>query len=190
MLSTSEVRDVYERTSAGFLDRVHATGENWAAPTTRPGWDVRDLVNHVVNEERWATELFAGATITEIGHGLDGDLLGDDPVATVVRAGAAALAAVQTAGAVEGVVQLSSGEHPGREYTMQLAADHLIHTWDLARAVGADETLDADAVVAVLDWFEGTEALYREMGVIGPRIEVEAGAEPQELLLGRFGRAS
>ena len=73
---------------------------------------------------------------------------------------------------------------------MQLAADHLVHSFDLARAVGAGETLDPDAVTAVLDWFDGTEALYREMGVIGPRVEVPAGAGPQAQLLGRFGRVS
>jgi hypothetical protein len=71
---------------------------------------------------------------------------------------------------------------------MQLAADHLVHTWDLARAVGADETLDPDAVAAVLEWFDATEMLYREAGLIGARVEVGPGAGPQEMLLARFGR--
>jgi uncharacterized protein (TIGR03086 family) len=191
VLATLEVREIYTRSSSRFLDRVHGIGESWDSPTPLPGWNVRDLVNHLVSEQRWAPELFAGATITEIGHRFDGDLLGDDPMTTADRATAAALAAVQADGAVEGIVHLSFGEHPAREYTMQLAADHLIHTWDLARAIGASETLDADAVDAVADWFTGdTEALYRQMGATGPRIPVKPGAPPQQLLLSRFGRAA
>jgi uncharacterized protein (TIGR03086 family) len=183
-----DVREIYARCSAGFTERVHAVGDRWKDPTPLPGWDVRELVNHVVNEERWTPPLFGGSTIGDVGDRFDGDLLGDDPVATVDEAAAAALAAVRADGAVEGVVHLSFGDHPGREYAMQLAADHLVHSWDLARAVGADETLDPDAVIAVLDWFDGTEALYREMGAIGPQVDIPAGSGPQAQLLSRFGR--
>jgi uncharacterized protein (TIGR03086 family) len=188
VLSTLQAPDIYTRSSAGFVARVHAVGENWAAATPLPGWNVRDLVNHLVNEERWTPELLSGATIAEIGDRFEGDLLGDDPTAACDRAAAAALAAIGATGAMERVVQLSFGEQAGHEYTMQLAADHLVHTWDLARAVGADETLDPDAVAAVLEWFDATEMLYREAGLIGARVEVGPGAGPQEMLLARFGR--
>ncbi|MDT7708452.1 MAG: hypothetical protein QOG20_4059 [Pseudonocardiales bacterium] len=189
MLTTVDAREIYALCSAGFVERVHAVGDRWADPTPLPGWDVRELVNHLVNEERWTPLLFGGSTIEEVGDRFDGDLLGTDPVATVDEAAAVALAAVQADGAVERTVHLSFGDHPGREYAMQLAADHLVHTWDLARALGADETLDAPTVAAVLDWFGDTESLYREMGVIGPRVEVPATAGPQAHLLGRFGRS-
>jgi uncharacterized protein (TIGR03086 family) len=188
VLTTVDVRDLYARCSAGFVERVGEVGDRWADPTPLPGWDVRALVNHLVNEERWTPLLFGGATIDDVGDRLDGDLLGADPPATVGEAAAAALVAVRAEGAVEGTVHLSFGAHPGREYAMQLAADHLVHTWDLARALGAEVTLDEDAVAAVLHWFDGPEALYREAGVIGPRIDVAADAGPQAQLLGRFGR--
>lgn len=188
MIDTGDSREIYARCSAGFTERVHAVGGRWSDPTPLPGWDVRELVNHLVNEERWTPPLFAGSTMDEVGGRFDGDLLGDDPVATLDEAAAAALVAVRAEGSVERVVHLSFGDHPGREYAMQLAADHLVHTWDLARALQTDEALDPDAVVAVLEWFNGTESLYREMGVIGPRIDVAVGAGPQAELLGRFGR--
>lgn len=185
-----DTREIYARCSAGFTECVHAVGDRWSNPTPLPGWDVRELVNHLANEERWTPPLFTGSTIDDVGDRFDGDLLGDDPVATIDEAAAAALAAVRAEGAVEGVVHLSFGDHPGAEYAMQLAADHLVHTWDLARALGTDDALDPDAVTAVLGWFNGTESLYREMGVIGPRVDVPAGAGPQAELLGRFGRQS
>ena len=53
----------------------------WAVPTPCQGWDVRALVNHVVAGNLWAAELAAGATISEVGDHLDGDVLGADPLA-------------------------------------------------------------------------------------------------------------
>ncbi|HEY2204665.1 MAG TPA: TIGR03086 family metal-binding protein [Pseudonocardia sp.] len=187
-LGTIDVRDVYARCSAGFAARVHAIGDRWDAPTPLPGWDVRELVNHLVNEERWTPLLLGGATIAQVGSRFDGDLLGPDPVATFEEAASAALAAVRSPGAVAATVHLSFGDHPAREYVMQLSADHLVHTHDLARAIGADETLDVEAVSTVADWFGTTEPLYRRIGVIGPRVDVPAGAGAQDQLLGRFGR--
>ena len=131
-----DTREIYARCSAGFTRCVHTIGDRWSDPTPLPGWDVRDLVNHLVNEERWTPLLFGGATVDDVGDRLDGDLLGTD----------------------------------------------------LARALHGDETLDPDVVAAVLDWFGDTETLYREIGVIGPRVDVPAAAGPQAQLLGRFGR--
>ena len=61
-------------------------------------------------------------------------------------------------------MHLSFGDHPGAEYAMQLAADHLVHAVDLARALGLDETVDAAAAAAIVDWFEPMEASYRTRG--------------------------
>jgi uncharacterized protein (TIGR03086 family) len=95
---------------------------------------------------------------------------------------------VQADGALDRTVHLSFGDHPGREYTMQLAADHLVHAVDLARALGVDDTVDPAAAAAIRDWFGPMEAAYRDMGVIGPREEVPAGAGAQAELLGMMGR--
>lgn len=183
-----DVREIYARSSTEFARRVHAVDGRWDAPTPLPGWDVRELVHHLVVEERWAPPLFAGSTVEEVGSRLDGDLLGDEPLRAFDDAAAAALAAVRADGALERTVHLSFGDHPGTEYAMQLAADHLVHAVDLARALGADEALDAEAVDAVRAWFGPMEPAYREMGVIGPRVDVPAGAGPQAELLGMMGR--
>jgi uncharacterized protein (TIGR03086 family) len=109
-------------------------------------------------------------------------------VAAFDDAAAAALAAVRVENALEGTVHLSFGDHPAREYAMQLAADHLVHAWDLARAIGADRTLDTDAVTAVHEWFASMETVYRDTGVIGPRVEIPAEADLQTQLLAMMGR--
>jgi hypothetical protein len=73
---------------------------------------------------------------------------------------------------------------------MQLAADHLVHAWDLGQALGDDSGLDADAVATVREWFAPVEPLYRQAGVIGPRAPVSDDAGPQEELLAMFGRSA
>ncbi|MCW0216430.1 MAG: TIGR03086 family metal-binding protein [Pseudonocardia sp.] len=183
-----DVREIYTRCSAEFSARVHAVDGRWAEPSPLPGWDVRTLVNHLAYEERWTPVLFGGATIAEVGTRFDGDLLGDDPVAVIDEAAAAAVAAISADGALDRTVHLSFGDYPSREYALQLSADHLVHAVDLARALGADEIVDPEAAAALREWFTSMEDTYREMGVIGPRVEVPPGADARAELLGMMGR--
>ena len=85
-------------------------------------------------------------------------------------------------------MHLSFGDVPGGEYAMQVGADHLVHSWDLARAVGVDATLDAESVATVRTWFADWEDAFRSSGAIGPRVSLPDGASPQDDLLTRFGR--
>jgi len=184
-----DVTQIYERCSAEFAVRVHAVHGRWDTPTPLPGWDVRDLVHHLVYEQRWAPSVLAGATVAEVGDRFEGDLLGAEPVSAFDAAAAEALEAVRAGGGLAHTVHLSFGDFPAREYVMQLAADHLVHAVDLARALSADETLDAGLTEAVLAWYEPMEPMYRDAGVIGPRVGWPAGAGAQAQLLGRMGRA-
>jgi len=162
--------------------------DQWEADTPDTEWNVRDLVNHVLAENLWAPPLFAGSTIGEVGDRFDGDVLGADPHGSWRAASADALAAADAPGAMDRTVHLSFGDFPGREYAMQLFADHLIHAWDLARAIGADERLDPDLVEACAAWFAGMEEGYRSAGAIAARPPVPDGADAQTRLLAMFGR--
>jgi uncharacterized protein (TIGR03086 family) len=188
-MATLDARELYRRASAEFTARVHRVGDRWAAPTPCAGWDVRALVRHLVEEERWAPPLLGGATIAEVGDRFAGDLLGGDPVGAVDEAAPGAVSAVESDDALTRTVHLSFGDVPGQEYVMQLAADHLVHAWDLGQALGDDSALDADAVASVREWFAPVEALYRQAGAIGPRAAVPEGAGAQDELLAMFGRS-
>jgi uncharacterized protein (TIGR03086 family) len=188
-MTTLDARELYRRASAEFTARVHRVGDRWSAPTPCAGWDVRALVGHVVEEERWAPPLLDGATIEEVGDRFAGDLLGADPVAAVEEAAPGAVSAVESHDALARTVHLSFGDVPGEEYVMQLAADHLVHAWDLGQAVGDDSALDADVVAAVREWFGPVEPLYRRAGLIGGRAAVAEGSGPQDELLAMFGRS-
>jgi uncharacterized protein (TIGR03086 family) len=162
--------------------------DQWSAPTPCAAWDVRTLVNHLVNEDRWTVPMLAGATIEEVGDRFDGDLLGGDPAASAADAARQAEQAVAAPSALERTVHLSFGETPAPEYLYQLLADHLVHSWDLAVSIGADPRLDGGAVELCAEWFTGREGMYRAGGAIGPRVPVPEPASAQDRLIAAFGR--
>src|SRR4029453_16096818 len=156
---------LHQKAVEEFDARVRAVGDDqWELPTPCGAWNVRQLVNHLVYENRWTVPLMEGSTIAEVGDRYEGDLLGDDPKGAWAEASAEAVAAVQADGAIERMVDLSSGPTPAGEYVSQLFADHLIHAWDLARAVGADDGLEPALVDACAAWFGSRGAFYRSHG--------------------------
>lgn len=159
--------------------------DQWTAATPCTEWSVRDLVNHVVSEELWTVPLVHGSTIEEVGSRFDGDVLGEDPVATSHRAAAEAAAAGDEV-APDTKVHLSYGDEDAAEYLNQLAADHLVHGWDLAVATGGNSHLDPELVQEVATWFAGREDAYRASGAIGPHLN--STGDPQVDLLAAFGR--
>lgn len=182
-----DLTTLHRRTVETWVDRVRSVpADRWQQPTPCRAWRVRDLVNHLTAEDLWTTPLLGGATLEEVGDRFDGDLLGEDPGGTALAAAQEAAAAVATALPAGGTVQLSYGVERMDEYVHQLAADHLVHAWDLAAATGGDRRLDPDLVSEVASWFAGREELYRAAGIVGSRL-VTAG-DAQDLLLAAFGR--
>jgi uncharacterized protein (TIGR03086 family) len=183
-----EIGALHERTIGEWnriVDGVDASQWGRATPCTE--WTVRDLVNHVAGEDLWTAPLVQGATIAEVGDRFDGDVLGDEPVARAREAAEQAVAAVAERLPSGGTVQLSYGDEQLDEYLNQLAADHLVHAWDLAMATGADPALDPELVDAVAGWFAEREEIYRSVGAVGPR-PAEAGPDAQSQLIAGFGR--
>jgi uncharacterized protein (TIGR03086 family) len=184
-----ELVEIYRRSLAVFTDRVRQVGpDQWGAPTPCTDWDVRTLVNHVVGEDRWTVPIMAGQTIADVGSRFDGDLLGADPVASTADAAADAERAVAEPDALGRTVHLSFGDTPAEEYVRQLLADHLIHAWDLAVAIGADPNLDPTVVRACAAWYADREDTYRQAGAVAEAVTVPDGAGEQDRLLGAFGR--
>jgi uncharacterized protein (TIGR03086 family) len=173
----------------GFDRRVAAiAADQWSAPTPCSEWDVRTLVNHLVYEAKWAPDLFAGKTIEEVGDRYEGDQLGDDPVGAWRESNAGARGAIAEPGALDRTVHLSFADVPGSEYLNQLTLDLAVHGWDLARAIGADETIDPVLVDAILPYIEANAEMISGSGVFGEPVKVPADADAQTRLLGLLGR--
>jgi uncharacterized protein (TIGR03086 family) len=178
---------MYARTVGWWTEQLRQVdASQWGRPTACADWTVRDLVNHVAGEDLWTVPLLQGSTIEEVGDRFDGDLLGDDAVATASAAADAAVATVAERLPRGGTVQLSYGEEQLEEYLRQLAADHLVHGWDLAVAIGAPARMDPELVADVATWFADREELYRKVGAVGLR--PGSFDDPQDDLLAGFGR--
>ena len=69
-----------------------------------------------------------------------------------------------------------------------LTTDVLVHTWDLARAVGVAVALDPELCETALSSALKNEAGLRSSGMFGPPIDVSADTHTQSRLLAFLGR--
>jgi len=185
----SEIAESYQRAADGFARRLAVvSGEQWESPTPCSDWSVRDLVAHVLDEQLWVPPLVGGETIAEVGDRFAGDQTGPDALASWSSAQAGVLAALAPDGATDRRVQLSFGETSAAEYVTQVTVDTVVHTWDLARAVGVDDSLDPADVQAAIAALSPQVEAWRAGGAFGPAVPVDPDADAQTRLLGMLGR--
>ena len=185
-------------TSDGLAQRVRLVGDGqWSAPTPCTDWDVRSLVNHVAQANLNYVRLLAGATAAEFLRHRDADALGGDPVRAFDESGRACAAAYAEPAALQRVVDHPSGRLTGAQALAVRTVDTLIHTWDLARAIGVDDSLDPD----VVSWVEANiREIYAGMAetpvseqtthrfYAAPAGDLPAQSSTQDRLLDLFGR--
>jgi len=183
-----DVLDLHRRALGEFGRRVHAIGaDQWGCPTPCAGWEIRDLVNHLVAEQLWVPPLMAGKRVADLGDAFSGDVLGADPVTAWDAAAAAAHAAFAEAGALQRTVHLSYADRPAAEYAREMIFDLVVHSWDLARGIGGNETLDPDLVEAVYAQIEPDTDLAAT-GLFDEPVPVPAEADEQTRLIAFTGR--
>jgi uncharacterized protein (TIGR03086 family) len=181
----------HQRALDAFEEKVMAARDDqWHDQTPCTEWDVRMLVNHLVSENLWMPPLFEGKTIADVGDALDGDLLGDDPKNAWRRSAREASGAVQSPGAMERTVHLSFGDFPGEEYTTQVFTDLVIHGWDLARAIGADERIEPELLEMTYEKIKPMVEAFKATGLYGPDVQPPPGADLQTRLLALVGRVA
>lgn len=184
----ADLKELHRRNLERFGEHVHAVGvDQWNGSTPCTEWDVRMLVNHLVSETRWMPPLLQGLTIGDVGDRLDGDLLGEQPGSSWDAAAEEASAAVLAAD-LGAPVHVSYGDIPGESYVFDVMTDLAIHGWDLARAIGADETLDPETLDVLFDAFKAKEEELKASGVFGSKVVPPSGADKQTQLLAVFGR--
>ncbi len=168
-----------------MLDRAAGVAADWAravvseqlglaTPCTE--WDVAALLEHMAGGPAYL--LVA---------------LGADPGATAWPERAAidaCVALLREPGALERRCQSPAGfEWSVAEAAAGTAMDQLVHTWDLAVAVGDDRRLDPAVTTAVVEMFlPHMPEVGRQAGFVGPAVAVGEGASAQDVLLGTMGR--
>ncbi len=184
--------DTLDRASAGFAEALRRVGsDQWGLPTPCTEWTVRDLANHVVVGGRMSAMLLHGASAEEVRALFGADMVGDAPTKAFAESSAEERAAFAEPGALDRIVHHpGAGDLSGAMLLGFRTGDNLLHTWDLARSVGGDETLDPGAVEAVWAVLEPMAPMIGSIGVFGsgPSGSVGEDAPLQTRLLDLSGR--
>ncbi len=181
----SEIADRYRRVAGRFTARVNeVTSAAWELPAPCEGWVARDVVRHLVV---WVPAFLAASGGPAIPSGPSVD---DDPAGawSALNTGIQDLLDDPVVAASE-INHPQAGTHRLEDaIAMFFLGDIVVHTWDLARAAGLDETLDADVVHDMLVGMEPLDEILRSSGHYGPKVEVPAGADEQSRLIAFTGR--
>jgi uncharacterized protein (TIGR03086 family) len=179
----TEISDRYRRVAEAFSARVaQVPADAWDNPSPCEGWAARDVVAHVSEA--------AGRFLGRVGVELPA---GADPAADPVAAWETARDAI--------VAALEDPSVAGREYESPMGpmtlertvgmfgvGDVLVHTWDLARAVGLDERLEPDEVHRIYEVMAANDEMMRGGTAFGPKVDVADDADEQAKLLAFSGR--
>ena len=169
--------------AAAFTARVEGTTD-WDAPAPVAGWTARDVVGHLV--EWFPGFLASGAGITL----RPGPPVTEDPVGAWRTHSDQVQALLEDPATADRMLSNPhTGELPlGPAISQFYTADVFMHTWDLARATGQDETLDPALCAELLAGMEPMDELLRSSGQYGPRVPVPDDADVQTRMLAFIGR--
>ncbi|MCS5733062.1 TIGR03086 family metal-binding protein [Herbiconiux daphne] len=174
-----------ERAHQEFATRVAAVTD-WNAPTPDTDWNVADLVRHVIEEQQWVPWLLSGLSPRQARSRLrpldDADLQHEWHLFSL-----AATTAWHDA-APDSLVTLSYDTVPVLDYLKEQVSDVTIHAWDLARAVGAEESIDDELVAAVWTVFEPQKETLEASGLFASPVPVPDDAPLLSRLLALTGR--
>jgi uncharacterized protein (TIGR03086 family) len=179
----TDVQDRYRQVARGFDAAVKAVAPGqWDAQSPCEQWRARDVVAHVVEGHRGVAANVRGGESKPLAAGEDPTQAWQEASGAIdeITGDPAALAKE-----IDGPVgKMPAGEIIARFVTMDL----LVHTWDLARTVGADERLDEDSVRQAYEALKPMDAMIRQPRVFGPKLEPPAGADLQTEFLYFLGR--
>ncbi len=159
--------------------------EDLSAPTPCAGWDVRALLNHLLGESKMQSEVNRGLPSVHD----ESDRFGDGDIAGVWATVAADNVASWREAGVEGERTYFYGTFPAAVALTINIGEVLVHTWDLATALGRTVTTDPDHVAMAYGlWSAVPLDGLRAGGQLGPEVPVPADAPLLDRLLGLLGR--
>ncbi len=155
-----------------------ATPDTYDWPTPCTAWDVRTLLNHLIRVIDQFPVVLAGEKADWAGVAFT-----DDPEQALRSAVAANLAAWRRPGALE-----TPGRLPGTYWVDINLTDTVMHTWDLAQAIGHDLAVDEELAAFVLDTCSDAPFLRDRGRAFAPAVPVDPGAPVIDRLAGLLGR--
>jgi uncharacterized protein (TIGR03086 family) len=179
----SEVSALYELVAAGFSSRVDQIAETqWATPTGHEDWTVRDMVAHVISTQQRVLGTLGQPAVDPVDE--DGDLK-----VQWHDASRAMQDALDDPERGLKVIRGLLGRQPFELLVGQLICpDTLVHTWELSRATGQDETLDPAAMRASTAILIPIDEAVRRPGGFADKIPTPAEADEQTTFLHFVGQ--
>ena len=168
----------YRRASEWTAEKVSRATDELDAPTPDDEWDVRALLNHMIDTQQYFAGTARGEDVA-LPSPLPPSLIGADPAADFERARQDVLDAFAAPGVAE-----QSGGALGIAFS-----DVLVHGWDVARATHQDTTMPDGLAQAAYDTIHGRLTDATRGRAFKPAIEVSEDASPQAKLLAYTGRA-
>lgn len=185
--------DLHRRTLLRSADLVAAVGGGqWDAPTPCAPWTVRELVTHMIRENRG----FAAAARGERADRSPWTSpVGPSPAADYASSVDEVLAAFAAADPARGFWLPYINDtivHPHAQAVSFHLLDYLVHGWDVAASTGQKCGFAPDIVAAVLDIArrevpDGPRR-HRERASFGPPVPVSPEAPAMARVLGWLGR--
>jgi uncharacterized protein (TIGR03083 family) len=154
------------RNACGAFSAVVAQGERrWTNPSPCSEWDARGVVEHVI--------------------GFHDDLLLGPTGTTPLRPHADPIARwAVTVSAIDAAMEVASSN----DVLPALTAEVLVHTWDLAEAIGVDPQLDTELCAVAYDFLRANEEQVRGSGLFGAAAPVQNNADAASQLVAFVGR--
>lgn len=175
----TEVVERHIHACEGFSDIVAKAEGRWEHPSPCTEWDARGIVEHMIGFhdvlllrplnakpqrpkgdtcKRWAVTFTALSTVLR--------RIADDPAP------------------VEG----GTSEPDLGRLLPALTTEALVHTWDLARAVGVDPALNVGLCEIVYEAARSNEKQLRDLGMFGPPVPVPNDSDVGTKLVAFLGR--
>lgn len=178
----------FRRVAGTFGDLVHeAPVDAWGRPAPPDGWVARDVVRHLLT---WVPDVIGRSGLELPAPPAEGD---DAALAPAWDAFADALQGALDDPAV--AARTFDAGPPGElsvetAISMLVTGDVLVHTWDLAAALGRADDVPLDGVLAaeMLAGMQPMDEMLRGSGHYGPKVEVGPDASTQDRLVAFTGR--
>ncbi|MBA0045901.1 TIGR03086 family metal-binding protein [Mycobacteroides sp. LB1] len=176
----SRLREDFLRASSAIEEMIAAVRpDQWDAPTPCTEWNLRQLVNHLVEVNYSLAARFGGHS----------GGTGDDPVAAYQQSAQALSDALALPGVLEQTYPGPFAHTTGDKQLQVRMADLLTHGWDLAQSTGVSPNLPADLVENALGFVEKLAGAFARSGKFGTPQPVAANAPVLERLAALSGRS-
>lgn len=170
----SDVVRRWRQTAQLFSRHLESIGpEQWAIASPCSDWDVRQLVEHAVGTQAYFASMLGVKPAANEW----------DNVRTAMEAVFADPNSLEVTVDVPGL-----GPMPATQIVEICINDLLLHTWDVARSIGTDETLPEPLASACLAWLKGLPEAVLRTGRYAEALPIDEAANVQAQMLAFAGR--